>query len=104
VTLPIVISLAENSYQGIVENISQGGMAVRLPCLLPTSAFVEFSFEPDPGVTIEGSAQLRWANRDGLSGMEFRTLPPRCKDELMAWLRELASVPIVGDRALSDLT
>lgn len=91
VTLPVVITSAEIGYPGIVENISQGGMAVRLPCLLPASSMVEFSFDLESGISIEGSAQLRWANQDGLTGVEFRVLPPRCKEELLTWLREKAS-------------
>lgn len=97
VTLPVVITLAEIAYPGIVENISQGGMAVRMPCLLPAASTVEFSFDLESGVSIEGSAQLRWATQDGLSGMEFRILPPRCKDDLMNWLREQAAAQVVSD-------
>lgn len=97
VTLPITIDLEENTYQGIVENISQGGMAVRLPCLLPESSIAEFALELQNGVALEGSVQLRWARPNGLTGMEFRTLPPRCKDELMNWLREQASAATVSE-------
>ena len=97
VTLPVVITLAEIAYPGIVENISQGGMAVRMPCLLPAASTVEFSFDLQSGTSIEGSAQLRWASQDGLSGMEFRVLPPRCKDDLMNWLREQAATQVVSD-------
>ncbi len=97
VTLPVVITLGGIAYPGIVENISQGGMAVRMPCLLPNSSTVEFSFDLESGVSVEGSAQLRWASQDGLSGMEFRILPPRCKDELMNWLREQAAAQVVSD-------
>ncbi len=97
VTLPIVVTLGKIAYPGIVENISQGGIAVRLPCLLPASSTAEFSFDLESGISIEGSAQLRWANQDGLSGMEFRVLPPRCKDDLMNWLREKAACQIISD-------
>lgn len=97
VTLPVVITLAEIAYPGIVENISQGGMAVRMPCLLPASSTVEFSFDLESGTSIEGSAQLRWASQDGLSGMEFRVLPPRCKDDLMNWLREQVAAQLTTD-------
>lgn len=97
VTLPVVITLAEIAYPGIVENISQGGMAVRMPCILPPASTVEFSFDLQSGISIEGSAQLRWASQDGLSGMEFRVLPPRCKDDLMNWLREQAAAQVVSD-------
>lgn len=97
VTLPVVITLGEIGYPGIVENISQGGMAVRLPCLLPGSSIVEFSFDLESGTTVEGGAQLRWANRDGLVGMEFRTIPLKSKDDLMSWLREQASAALTRD-------
>ena len=91
VTLPVVIVTGENTYQGIVENISQGGMAVRLPCLLPASSLVEFSFDLESGATIEGYAQLRWANGQGVTGMEFRDLPMRSKSDLLGWLRTQAA-------------
>lgn len=97
VTLPVVITLGDIEYPGLVENISQGGIAVRLPCLLPSGSFVEFSFDLDARTTIEGSAQLKWAGCDGLAGMEFRVLPENSKDALMAWLRDQGSGPLVGD-------
>jgi CheY-like chemotaxis protein len=97
VTLPVVITLADVAYPGIVENISQGGMAVRLPCLLPAASTVEFSFDLESGISIEGSAHLRWASQDGLSGMEFRVLPPRCRDDLMNWLREQAAAQVPSE-------
>ena len=95
VTLPVVVTLEDIGYPGIVENISQGGMAVRLPCLLPEASLVEFSFDLESGTTIEGCAQLRWASRDGLVGMEFRVVPPESRDDLMAWLREQSVAPLV---------
>ena len=91
VTLPIVITSAESTYPAILENISQGGMAVRMPCLLPPASTLDFSFELESGIVIEGSAQLKWTNQDCLTGMEFRVLPPRCKEDLLAWLRVKAS-------------
>jgi len=90
VTLPVVIGFNESTYQGIVENISQGGMAVRLPCLLPTSSLVEFSFDLESGATIEGCAQVKWAKGDVVAGLEFRELPVKSKEELAAWLRNLS--------------
>src|SRR6478736_5052532 len=82
VTVPVVIGFNENTYQGIVENISQGGMAVRLPCLLPNSSLVEFSFDLESGMTIDGCAQVRWANGAVVVGMEFRDLPVKSKEAL----------------------
>ena len=96
VTLPVLITLGDIGYPGLVENISQGGIAVRLPCLLPSDSLVELSFDLDSGKTIEGCAQLRWASPDGLTGMEFRILPPKSKDDLMAWLRDQSSAPPLG--------
>ena len=86
VTLPVVVTFNQSTYPGIVENISQGGIAVRLPCLLPDSSIVKFSFNLESRIEIEGSAQLRWSNKFGVTGMEFRTLAPANKDGLLAWL------------------
>lgn len=95
VILPVVITLGGHTYQAIVENISQGGMAVRLPCLLPDSALVEFSFELDSGVTITGNARLKWENGESLAGMAFHRLAGGCKHQLIEWLTTLsdASLP-----------
>jgi hypothetical protein len=68
-------------------------MAVRLPCLLPVSSLVEFSFDLESGTTIEGYAQLRWANGQGVTGMEFRDLPMKSKTDLLTWLRTRAPEP-----------
>jgi ActR/RegA family two-component response regulator len=97
VTWPVVITLGDIVYPGLVENVSQGGMAVRLPCLLPSGSIVEFSFDLDACTTIEGCAQLKWAGCDGLIGMEFRTLRQNSKDALMAWLRDQGSDSLVED-------
>ena len=86
-----MIGFNESTYQGIVENISQGGMAVRLPCLLPTSSLVEFSFDLESGATIEGSAQVRWASNVVVVGMEFRSLPATSRDELTNWMKSLSA-------------
>jgi CheY-like chemotaxis protein len=96
VTFPVLITLGDIGYPGLVENISQGGIAVRLPCLLPPGSLVELSFDLDSGKTIEGCAQLRWTGPDGLTGMEFRILPPKSRADLMAWLRDQASAPPAG--------
>ena len=97
VTLPVAITLGEIEYSGLVENISQGGFAVRLPCLLPSDSLVEFSFDLDACTTIQGCAQLKWVGCDGLAGMEFRALPQNSKDALMAWLRDQGSASLVAD-------
>lgn len=89
VTIPAVITLGEHSYQGIVENISQGGLAIRLPCLLPEASIVDFSFDLETGA-IEGSAQLKWENTESLAGMAFRKLVPKSKQQLMTWLDDLS--------------
>ena len=98
VTLPVVVGLSENTYQGIIENISQGGMAVRLPCLLPEASVLEFSFELDGGIAIEGNAHLRWSNPHGLAGMEFRSLPPQSRNGLMSWLRDKAAAAVTTEQ------
>lgn len=88
ITTPVVVNCNDSTYPSMLENISEGGMAVHLPCLLPESSIVEFSFELDSATVIDGSAQLRWANRYGLAGLEFRNLEPQIKSALIAWLRE----------------
>lgn len=87
VTLPVVVTLKDHLYQGIIENISQGGMAVRLPCVLPNASAVEFSFEVESGVSIAGHAQVRWANQEGLVGVEFQAFIDGRKYEFLAWLK-----------------
>jgi response regulator RpfG family c-di-GMP phosphodiesterase len=87
VTFPALLIFNEQTYQGIVENLSQGGMAVRLPCVFPDSALVDFSFDLDSGASVEGTAHMRWANREGIMGMEFRSLSPESRNELTSWLR-----------------
>lgn len=90
-TAPVTITCNGSTYPGMLENISQGGMAVHLPCLLPESASVEFSFELGPATVIEGKAQLRWTNKQGMTGLEFQNLDPKSRSELIAWLRSCSA-------------
>lgn len=87
ITAPVIIDCDGSTYPGILENISEGGMAVNLPCLLPESSIVKFSFELDSGIVIEGKAQLRWVNKHGRAGLEFRDIGSQSQSELVAWLR-----------------
>lgn len=90
VTLPVHLTTPAANHRALMENISEGGMAVRLPKSLDTSSLVDFSFELPFAARITGSGKVVWANREGLMGVEFFGLQQIARKALLAWLRDRA--------------
>jgi DNA-binding response OmpR family regulator len=85
VTIPVRMTLGPEKRTGMIENLSQGGMAVLVSAAPATSTTVEFSFELPFGPRVDGKAEVVWSNEKGM-GLEFVVLKGRSCDDLAEWL------------------
>lgn len=86
VTLPISLVVDNNESGGMVEDISEAGMAIRLSRSLAVATAVGFSFNLPFGPRIQGHAKVAWSNRDGLTGLEYLFMEDEGKQKLQSWL------------------
>ena len=90
VAVQAAISLSTNEIphlEGILLDLSAGGMDVLAAQPLTPPASVHFSFElPDAGAAIEGDSEVVWSNPNGQLGFRFLDLPVEMRDKLGEWL------------------
>jgi CheY-like chemotaxis protein len=78
-----------NIVEGILLDLSTGGMDVLAAKPLPPSAIVRVSFQlPDGGAGIEGDAEVAWSTGNGQSGLRFLDMDSKMRDEMGGWLTE----------------
>jgi len=76
-----------NTLEGILLDLSNGGMDVLAAKPLPSAALVRFTFElPDTSTIIEGDAEVAWGNVNGQTGMRFLDMDPKVREQLGEWL------------------
>jgi hypothetical protein len=100
-----------NTVEGILLDLSTGGMDVLAAKPLPSAALVRVSFElPDGGTGIEGDADVAWSNDNGQTGLRFLEMDPKMREEMGNWLaaRSLDALPeepdAVSQCKLTDLS
>lgn len=86
VTIPILLLKEDIRQNGVIENLSQGGVAVLVNTPFNPEAQVNFSFELPFGPRITGTAQVAWSNSRGVMGLKFHVLPEGDRDHLVNWL------------------
>ncbi len=75
--------------EGILLDLSNGGMDVLSAKPLPSSALAHFSFElAESSLQIEGDAEVAWSNANGQTGLRFLDMDSRMREELNVWLAE----------------
>jgi CheY-like chemotaxis protein/Tfp pilus assembly protein PilZ len=80
-----------NTVEGIMLDLSNGGMDVLAAKALPAASMVHVSFElPDVAARIEGSAEVAWSNPNGQTGLRFLDIDPEMRTELDEWLTSRA--------------
>jgi CheY-like chemotaxis protein len=73
--------------EGILLDLSNGGMDVLVAKPLPSGALVHFSFElPDTGTILEGNAEVAWGSANGQTGLRFLDMEPKIREQLGQWL------------------
>lgn len=87
------VSLRTNelpTLEGILLDVSTGGMDLLAAQPLPSAGLVHFSFELSPDTQVEGDAEVAWSNASGQSGLRFLDVPTDMRERLGEWLKEHA--------------
>ena len=112
VQAPVSIRIDESStVEGILLDLSTGGMDVLAAKPLPSAATVHVSFElPDGGVSIASDAEVAWSTANGQIGLRFLDMDARMSQDMRDWLaarshQALPEEPVaVSQCKLTDLS
>lgn len=73
--------------EGILLDVSSGGIDVLAAKPLPSAALAHFSFDlPDGNVQLEGDAEVAWSSANGQTGLRFLDMDVLMREELNDWL------------------
>jgi len=89
VAVQAAISIRTNDSQleGILLDLSNGGMDVLAAKPLPSAALVHFTFElPETRIILEGDAEVAWGNPNGQTGLRFLDMDAKVREHLREWL------------------
>jgi DNA-binding response OmpR family regulator len=88
VQAPVSIRTEEAQHiEGILLDVSSGGMDVLSAKPLASAALAHFSFDlPDCNVQVEGDAEVAWSSANGQTGLRFLDMDPRMREQLGEWL------------------
>jgi CheY-like chemotaxis protein len=76
-----------NPMEGILLDLSTGGMDVLAAKPLPSAEVVRVSFElPDGSVGIEADAEVAWSTANGQTGLRFLDIDEKMREEMGEWL------------------
>jgi CheY-like chemotaxis protein len=76
-----------NSVEGILLDLSTGGMDVLAAKPLPSAAVVLVSFElPDGGIGVQAKAEVAWSNSNGQVGLRFLDMDTEMREQMRQWL------------------
>ena len=100
-----------NPVEGILLDLSTGGMDVLAAKSLPSGALVQVAFElPGSGAGIDAAAEVAWSSANGQTGLRFLDMDANMREELAEWLtaRSQDSLPeepdAVSQCKLTDLS
>jgi len=75
-----------NTVEGILLDLSTGGMDVLTAKPLPNGTLVRVSFTLPEGAGIEGDAEIAWSTANGQIGLRFLDMDAKMRGELAEWL------------------
>ena len=75
-----------NIVEGILLDLSAGGMDVLAAKPLPSAALLRVSFELPGGAGIEGDAEVAWSIPNGQTGLRFCDMNEKMREEMGEWL------------------
>ena len=88
VQAPVSIRLDQNSsIEGILLDLSIGGIDVLAAKLIPSSSSTVVFFELPDGLRIEANAEVAWNNANGQMGLRFLDMDSKMREELTEWLK-----------------
>ncbi len=88
VQAPVSIRVDEgNTVEGILLDLSTGGMDLLAAKPIPSGAQIHVSFQlPDGAACIEGSAEVAWGTGNGQIGLRFLEMDGKMRQEMGDWL------------------
>jgi CheY-like chemotaxis protein len=88
VQAPISLRTGEAQHiEGILLDVSSGGIDVLAAKPLPSAVLAHFSFDlPDGNVQLEGDAEVAWSSANGQTGLRFLDMDVLMREELNDWL------------------
>lgn len=92
VNLPArVYGAGDKCFHGSMANISEGGLAIRLPpgSSLPEIVRLEFDVPSIEPFTVQAKGEVVWGDRSGLIGARFLYMSEESGQRLQEWLNQL---------------
>jgi CheY-like chemotaxis protein len=88
VQAPVAIHVDEsNTVEGILLDLSTGGMDVLAAKPLPTATMVRVFFEiPDSEVKVEAETEVAWSTPNGQTGLRFLDMDSKLRQPMNEWL------------------
>jgi DNA-binding response OmpR family regulator len=94
----VSIHVGDNTVEGIVLDLSTGGMDVLASKPISSTALVRLSFQlPEGGAGIEGEAEVAWSTANGQTGLRFLDMDPKMRDDLSHWLTARAGQALIEE-------
>ncbi len=76
-----------NTVEGIMLDLSTGGMDVLAAKPLPSATMVRIFFElPDGGAGVECEAEVAWSTANGQTGLRFLDMDAKMREQMAEWL------------------
>ncbi len=89
--MPVTITLPESEMQATSTDISEAGMALRVPQPLVAKTPIQVRFMLPGGKSwISANAMVIWGDEEGCAGVRFDKLPAGAHEEYERWLTERA--------------
>jgi DNA-binding response OmpR family regulator len=108
---PVSIRVDENTtIEGILLDLSTGGMYLLAAKPVAPSALVRLSFElPDSNIRVEADGEVAWVTPNGQTGVRFLDMDASAREQMCDWLtsrsREtLPEEPVAVSSKLTDLS
>ncbi len=110
VQVPVSIRVDQDNFEGIVLDLSTGGMDVLLAKPVSSSCLVVVLFDLPDGLRIEADAEVAWSTANGQIGLRFLEMDSKIREQLGEWLKSHStnSLPeeslAIGQCKLTDLS
>jgi CheY-like chemotaxis protein len=75
-----------NTVEGILLDLSTGGMDILAAKPLASAALVHVAFELPGGASVEGSAEVAWSTANGQVGLRFLDVDSKMREKMGEWL------------------
>ena len=98
----LYVLLSGSGSDGILNDVSEGGIAMDLFGLEPPGEYVDVDFEmPELGRHFEAKGRVTWRNESTKKvGVSFVDLPEAAREQIRQWLAMKTAPPVAGQSAI----